>query len=219
MIDLLTLLGEIYREISGKEVEASLSELKKALKLLNGGPLTSQFPHIWFAITKLASAYSADEKFVLAEVLFSYSIPSLEALGDILYGTKKSNAFLNYSLHLQPQQDWAKSARMLTLALESVTQMGDQGMIPKDDYEPLLRQVYARWNELLQDLKGQKVDEDLIKPMKGQIESKRPQLDHQQQGLEVAVNEMSSLEITRGASIGRLPTLTEAAKRMESLNR
>ena len=90
-------------------------------------------------------------------------------------------------------------------------------MIPRDDYEPLIELLYSRWNNLLQDLKDRNVDEELVKPMRDLIESKRAQLDHQQQSLEVTVSEMSSLEISRGNSWQnswrKLTTLTEVSGR------
>lgn len=213
MIDVIDSLKEIYCEIPSQEITVSLSELRKALKLLSGASLSPQFPHVWFAIVKLANAYSTEQKLALADLLFAHSIPNLQVLDDILYGTKKTNGFLAYSLHLQRQQDWAKSGRMLMLALENVAQMGDQGTIPKEDYEPLVEHLYLRWNELQEELRAQNVDEEVVKPMKDLIESKRPQLDHQQQSLDVTVNEMSTLEITRGSSFRRLPTVTEVSEK------
>lgn len=208
MINILTSLDEIYAgplDESSLEIRVGLGDLLTALRLLSGCRLNSHFPHAWFAITRLAYAYSAKGDLSSAHLLFSHSIPVLEGLDDILYGTKKTNAFLGCSLNLRRQRDWEKSARMLMLALENVTQMGDQGMTPREDYEPLMRLVYSSWNELLEELKDQNVDENLVKPMKDLIESKRPQLDHQQQSLEFAVNEMSSLEIIRGRSLRRFP--------------
>ena len=215
--DIVAFLEEIYSDQSDLEMKLSIAELRKALRHWNGGSLNFHYPHIWFAITRLASAYSTKGKDDSARLLFRFAIPNLRSFDDILYATKKANGYLGYSLYLQRQQQWEKSARMLMLALENVTQIGDQGMIPRDDYEPLIKLLYSRWNRLLQELNDRNVDEDLVKPMRDLIESKRAQLDHQQQSLDVTVSEMSSLEISRGNSWQnswrRLATLTEVSER------
>lgn len=61
------------------------------------------------------------------------------------------------------------------------------------------------------------MSEEVVKPIKDLIESKKVQLDHQQQSLDSALCEMSSLEILRGRSWRdswrRLPTLEEVSEK------
>ena len=194
-----------------------LSDLRKALCHWSGGPLGFHYPHIWFSITRLATLYSGEGKEDSAELLFRFAIPNLRSFDDILYATKKANGYLGYSLHLQRKQCWEKSACMLMLALDNVAHMGDQGMIPRDDYEPLIELLYSRWDGLLRELGEREVDEKLVKSMNDLMESKRAQLNHQQQSLDVAVDEMSGLEISRRNSWHnswrRVATLTEAGER------
>jgi hypothetical protein len=188
MINIPTSLEEIYEdpsEESSLEIRVKLGDLHSALRPLSGCRLDSHFPDVWFAMVRLACAYSEKEDIASAHLLFSHSIPVLQEIDDTLYGTKKTKAFLGYSLNLQRQRDWDESAQMLMLALETVTQMGDQGMIPKDDYEPLVRLVFWRWNGFLQELRDQNVDEALAQPIKDRIETKRPQLDRQLQSWEI----------------------------------
>lgn len=152
-VDIVVSLEDMYTEQSDFEIKLSLAELRKALRLWNGGGLAFQYPHIWFAITRLARSYSESERIASAQILYGLAIMNVKTFDDILYATKKANGYLGYSLHLQRQRLWDKSGRMLMLALEVVTQVGDQGMIPKDDYEPLVHLVTAHWMDCCRNCK------------------------------------------------------------------